>query len=69
MKLKMKSKGQTSLPDSEKIYFLVHPPKVKIKYNSVISYFLHYFAIRRARNLDLVVLLEKTGALEELLML
>ncbi|XP_023333840.1 AN1-type zinc finger protein 1 [Eurytemora carolleeae] len=27
MKLKMKSKGQTSLPDSEKIYFLVHPPK------------------------------------------
>jgi len=27
MKLKMKSKGQNSLPDSERVYFLVHPPK------------------------------------------
>jgi len=27
MKLKMKSVGQTSLPEAERIYFLVHPPQ------------------------------------------
>lgn len=27
MKLKMKSKGQTSLPEPERVYFLVHPPQ------------------------------------------
>ena len=32
MKLKMKSRGQTSLPEDERVYFLVEPPKVRSKF-------------------------------------